>query len=96
MIVRVLVEYVDPMDNSLPPQIYIREWKSVEVIPMEWYKILSNPHGYLAKKDDFIEVTEWTNGEGWDITINDKVIPLTRGELDAIDYLTKGLDYDND
>lgn len=25
MIVRVLVEYVDPMDNSLPPQIYIRE-----------------------------------------------------------------------
>jgi hypothetical protein len=36
MIVRVLVEYVDPMDNSLPPQIYIREW----------YKILSNPHGY--------------------------------------------------
>lgn len=35
MIVRVLVEYVDPMDNSLPPQIYIREWKSVEVIPMD-------------------------------------------------------------
>lgn len=27
MIVRVLVEYVDPMDNSLPPQIYIRKWK---------------------------------------------------------------------
>lgn len=50
----------------------------------------------IPKKDDFIEVTEWTNGEGWDITINDRVIPLTRGELDAIDYLTKGLDYDND
>lgn len=31
MIVRVLVEYVDPMDNSLPPQIYIREWKSVSL-----------------------------------------------------------------
>lgn len=31
MIVRVLVEYVDPMDNSLPPQIYIREWKSVKL-----------------------------------------------------------------
>lgn len=28
MIVRVLVEYVDPMDNSLPPQIYIRECRS--------------------------------------------------------------------
>lgn len=47
MIVRVLVEYVDPMDNSLPPQIYIREWKSVEVIPMEWYKILSNGTKYF-------------------------------------------------
>lgn len=53
-------------------------------------------YDHLAKKDGFIEVTEWTNGEGWDITINDRVIPLTRGELDAIDYLTKGLDYDND
>lgn len=53
-------------------------------------------YDHLAKKDDFIEVTEWTNGEGWDITINDKVIPLTRGELDAIDYLTKGLGYNND
>lgn len=27
-------------------------------------------------------------------SVNDRVIPLTRGELDAIDYLTKGLDYD--
>lgn len=53
-------------------------------------------YDHLAKDGDFIEITEWTNGEGWDITINDKVIPLTRGELNAIDYLTKGLDYDND
>lgn len=40
MIVRVLVEYVDPMDNSLPPQIYIREWKSVEVIPITKYFLI--------------------------------------------------------
>lgn len=53
-------------------------------------------YDHLAKNDDFIEVTEWTNGEGWDITINDRVIPLTSGELDAINYLTKSLDYDND
>lgn len=39
MIVRVLVEYVDPMDNSLPPPKFILgNGKSVEVIPMEWYK----------------------------------------------------------
>lgn len=47
----------------------------------------------LAKDDDFIEVTEWTNGEGYDIVINDKIISLTDGQLDAINYLTKSLEY---
>lgn len=50
-------------------------------------------YDYLAKDDDFIEVTEWTNGEGYDITINDKIIPLTAGQLEAINYLTKSLEY---
>lgn len=50
-------------------------------------------YDYLAKDDDFIEVTEWTNGEGYDITINDKIIPLTVGQLEAINYLTKSLEY---
>ena len=51
----------------------------------------------MAKKDDFIEVCEWTNGEGFDISITDKkIISLTRGELDAIDFLTKTLDYNVD
>ena len=50
-----------------------------------------------ADKDDFIEVCEWTNGEGIDISITDKkIISLTRGELDAIDFLTKTLDYNID
>nr|DAL49913.1 MAG TPA_asm: hypothetical protein [Caudoviricetes sp.] len=49
-------------------------------------------YDHLAKKDDFIEVTEWTNGEGWDIYINDTHISLTSGQLDAINYLTKSLD----
>ena len=48
----------------------------------------------LAKDNDHIEVTEWTNGEGWDIIINDKIISLTWGELDAINYLTKALAYE--
>lgn len=52
-----------------------------------------NVYDYLAKKDDFIEVTEWTNKEGWDIAINDKIISLTEGQLNAINYLTKYLDY---
>ena len=47
-----------------------------------------------TNKNSFIEVTEWTNGEGYDITINDKsVISLTCGELDAINYLTQSLQY---
>lgn len=45
----------------------------------------------LAKDSDFIEVTEWTNGEGWDIAINDKIISLTWGQLEAINFLTKAL-----
>lgn len=51
-------------------------------------------YDYLAKDDDdFIEITEWTNGEGYDITINDKIISLTNGQLEAINYLTKSLEY---
>lgn len=48
----------------------------------------------LAKESDFIEVTEWTNGEGWDISINDRLISLTYGQLEAIKYLIKVLDYE--
>ena len=35
---------------------------------------------YLAKPDEFIEVTEWSNSEGWDITINDKQFSLHEDE----------------
>lgn len=48
---------------------------------------------YLSKENSFIEVTEWHNGEGWDITIDDKVISLTHGQLAAINHLTSTLDY---
>lgn len=50
-------------------------------------------YDHLAKEDDFIEVTEWANGEGWDVTINERQLLLTRGQLDAIEYLTRSLDY---
>jgi len=48
-----------------------------------------NDYCHLAKKHEVIEVTEWTNGEGWDIAIGDKHIALTMGELQAIEVLTK-------
>lgn len=51
-------------------------------------------YDYLIKDNEtFIEVTEWTNGEGWDISIGDnKIISLTAGELKAINYLTDTLE----
>lgn len=48
-------------------------------------------YDFLAKDDEFIEVCEWYNGEGWDIRINDTMISLTEGQLDAINYLVKSL-----
>jgi hypothetical protein len=43
--IEVLIEYPGPMDNCLPPQIYIREWREVELTPKEWYRVLASPVG---------------------------------------------------
>lgn len=48
---------------------------------------------HLSKENSFIEITEWSNGEGWDITIDDHMMSLTWGQLDAIQYLTLALQY---
>lgn len=47
---------------------------------------------HLAKDNSFIEVTEWTSGEGWDVTIDDKSFSITFGELEALNYLIKTID----
>lgn len=45
----------------------------------------------------YIEITQWTNGEGWDIDINGNIkISLTYSQLEAINYLTKALDYNKE
>ena len=47
---------------------------------------------YLEKEGSYINVTEWSNGEGWIVDINGKnVFNLTIGQLEAINYLTKHL-----
>ena len=47
---------------------------------------------HFAKKHDFMEVTQWENGEGWDITIESEQYPrtfkLTDGEMRALMVLT--------
>lgn len=50
-----------------------------------------NDFCYLAKPHDFIEVTNWSNLDGYDITIGEKQFTLTVGELDAIKALVKKL-----
>lgn len=51
-------------------------------------------YDHLANKDSIIQVTQWANGDGWDISIDDEpVISLTWGQLDAINYLTSTIQY---
>ncbi len=42
---------------------------------------------YSGKESDYVTLTEWANGEGYDIDINGKLITLSDSELDAINYL---------
>ena len=50
---------------------------------------------YSGKDSDYITLTEWANGEGYDIDINGKLITLADDELEAINYLTLALRYKN-
>ena len=50
---------------------------------------------YSGKDSDYITLTEWANGEGYDIDINGKLITLSDDELEAINYLTFALRYKN-
>ena len=49
------------------------------------------PYCHFAREDDYIEVTEWTNGEVYDVTIHNvdgiKNISLTFGEFQALTAL---------
>ena len=39
---------------------------------------------HLAKEHDYIEVCEWHNGEGFDVSINDRHFQLSWGEFEAL------------
>jgi ribosomal protein L3 len=46
---------------------------------------------HCSAENDFIEVTEWTNGEGFDVTVSrvngEDVFKLTHGELTLLNIL---------
>lgn len=44
-------------------------------------------YDHFAKEGDFIEVCEWHNCEGFDVTISEKSISLTWGEFEALTAL---------
>ena len=53
-----------------------------------------NPFDVFAKKGDYIEVTEWTNGEGYDVTIESNpraYFQITDGQFRALKKLIKKL-----
>lgn len=48
----------------------------------------------FAKEYDFIEITEWSNGEGFDVLIETSKperFSLTWGQYEAVKYLVKKL-----
>ena len=52
-------------------------------------------YDHLADEHDYIEVTEWKNGEGFDVEIIGKLstrFQLTWGEFEALKKLVKKLD----
>lgn len=46
-----------------------------------------NNYCHMAKPHEIVEVTDWVNGEGWDISIGNRNFQLTMGELQAIQVL---------
>jgi len=46
-----------------------------------------NTYCHMARPHDVIEVTEWTNGEGWDVALGNRAFHLTHGELQALTVL---------
>lgn len=57
------------------------------------------PFTYNSRVLDTIEMVEWANGDGWDISISlsngcERFFSLHSSELEAINYLRYVLDYD--
>jgi hypothetical protein len=46
----------------------------------------------FAKEHDYMEVTLWTNGEGYDVSMEDQMFHLTYGQLKALRKMVKKLE----
>jgi len=88
-----LSNYLEELINDNLDDLSYAEANYVGTIKFEDRKsIFAELKTIYSKEHDFIEVTEWTNGEGFDITISDdKQISLHETELDVINLLVKKL-----
>jgi hypothetical protein len=48
--------------------------------------------GAYSKAGDFIEVTEWSNGEGYDVAINDRLFSIHYTEWKVLKKIIKKFD----
>jgi hypothetical protein len=67
----------------------MKKTKEVKTTLRKSAYVITNEFCHYAKEHDFIEVTEWTNNEGFDLTIESErhknvKLSLTWGEWDAI------------
>lgn len=54
-----------------------------------------NDFCYLSKENDFMEITEWKNGDGFDVTLSathEQMFSLTYGQFKALKKLIKEFD----
>lgn len=51
-----------------------------------------NSYCYLSKEHDYIEVTEWSNGDGVDVNITDHYFSITWGQFKLLKKMMKKLD----
>ena len=70
--------------------------ESKNTFPIKNRKCLFSEIGsycYLSKPNDYVEITEWTNGEGVDINISDgagnRTISMTWGEFKLVKKMMK-------
>jgi hypothetical protein len=45
------------------------------------------PYDPFAKDDDFMEVCEWYNGEGFDVNFNNQIVSFTWGQWECLQVL---------
>lgn len=67
--------------------------KKIEIKKKNCVFVETKEYDVLAKDGNFIEVTEWTNGDGFDIhnSREGQTMNLTWGEFDAVKKLVKTL-----